>query len=223
MTSNSNDAVLVVGDSFQGIAQGNGVQTVSEIIRLAEREPSKLPTTIIAGQGMSDGDLARLNAGTNISHLHKRPRIRTGDMSIPHRNICNKHQPQNVLLANLTKTGRLTARADLRIHRGNELIHDHQTGQHVQGIVAIEAARQMLIASSKLLRLTQGIAKPYFVLNTMSTTFDSFLFPLPAQLTYLSHEPDLSGGFHSLRLSYRDTTEWRSRMQDSSRVHSVSS
>lgn len=108
------------------------------------------------------------------------------------RHLVHKHREQNVLLADLHKTSDERFRASIRLHGENELLLDHQTGQHVQGMVVTEAMRQMFIA---VFEFEYGVQHPdrryYVVWNSISLKFNSFLFPLPAAITCEILEQDI--------------------------------
>ncbi|MBB4868223.1 acyl-CoA thioesterase FadM [Pseudomonas nitritireducens] len=62
---------------------------------------------------------------------------------------------------------------------------DHLTGQHVQGMVLLEACRQMFLAVTEQFHLDDYESpKRYFVLNEMNVRYTAFAFPLPAQIRY---------------------------------------
>lgn len=69
---------------------------------------------------------------------------------------------------------------------------DHQTGQHVQGMIVIEAFRQSFLAVTESFFPLES-KSTYFVINVMNTTFMSFLFPLPAHVNYRILEARRSG------------------------------
>ncbi|WJZ02947.1 AfsA-related hotdog domain-containing protein [Corynebacterium freiburgense] len=189
---NSTSVVTVVGDRFEGLARQGGVQTVSQILKVVENYPETLPECIVIGQGIGEFDLVALNVAISKNILASKPRVISSDMVLASRSASHKHRAQNVLVANLRTPEKFTAIADLRIDNDNELLLDHQTGQHVQGIIAIEAARQMFLASTTCLQLIDSLQNPYFVIESMNTQYLSFLFPLPATLRFVTNEPDSS-------------------------------
>lgn len=71
------------------------------------------------------------------------------------------------------------------LHERNELILDHLTGQHIQGMVLTEACRQMFLAVTEQFCLDgYPAAKRYFVINSMHIRYQAFAFPLPAEIRY---------------------------------------
>lgn len=192
MTRNQKATLVVVGDRFEGITHHTRVRTLSQVIRMARSEPERLPDNLIVGQGLGNSDLIALDTALNESRRKSSPKVSFSGPQAASRRASHKRRPQNVLIANATKTGTYTALADLTIENDNELLLDHQTGQHVQSMIAIEASRQMFLVSTTILRLIDDIEEPYFVIENMNTEFNSFLFPLPATLTFVTDEPDRS-------------------------------
>jgi hypothetical protein len=96
----------------------------------------------------------------------------------------HKHDVDNVLLARLRRTGTDSYGADIRVHGHNEMLADHQSGEHVQGMVIVEAARQLFLAVFESgYRDRWPLTNFYLVWNSVRLTFDNFLFPVPAQIT----------------------------------------
>ncbi|MCS6067566.1 hypothetical protein LNO81_12570 [Klebsiella variicola subsp. variicola] len=90
--------------------------------------------------------------------------------------------------------------ARLILQDASELLCDHQTGQHIQGMVLIEAARQTIIATSeKFLLAEAGVAmdEKYFTLSSLQVAFSSFVFPLPVTivLNVVSRKSSAHGRF----------------------------
>ncbi|MGW4062962.1 AfsA-related hotdog domain-containing protein [Amycolatopsis sp. NPDC004747] len=118
--------------------------------------------------------------------------------------VVHKSRPENVLLAGVHSPAPAHCRAELRIHRDNELVLDHHTGEHVQGIVIIEAMRQICIAQFET-AIRPGLAPAEYtgVWQRMDLSFDDFLFPLPATVEALIVESDLG---RATNLRFRATT-----------------
>jgi hypothetical protein len=66
-----------------------------------------------------------------------------------------------------------------------ELMADHQTGQHIQGMILIEAARQLFLAVTEEYFFGQAVHdRYYFVINNVEVKFTGFVFPLGTMLRY---------------------------------------
>lgn len=184
---------VIVGDRFHGFTAKETVATVSQLLAsLQTRSLDRIPHRVLLGQGVTDYDrqaieteYARQGFDTPEFVIETGTRLAT-------RAEAHKHRDRNVLIADLEPTGEHSCRASLSVHNDNELLLDHQTGLHVQGMACVEAARQMFLASTARLDLAHDLDRPYFVINSMATTFHSFLFPLPAQIEYTTSAPDRS-------------------------------
>ena len=175
------DAVCVVGDRFAGMASVPGVHTLSQLVGDLGRG-GPVPRSIVAGQGLARYEFEYLQAA--VARRNEDLRVQDPPTERVARSLVYKHHEQNVLLADLTRTAERSFSANLRIHGDNELLLDHQTGQHVQGIIVAETVRQMFIA---VFEFEHGVRHPdrryYVVWNSINLTFDTFLFPLPAVIT----------------------------------------
>jgi hypothetical protein len=179
--------LLLVGNRFSGFSAAHPeVLTVSEFIRHLRNDagaPEPEQLTLQPGQGIGESqwDLLRLEiAERGLAHrIHLLPAL----PSPADRHETHKHLEANRLIARPRMTGPGRYRADLRIHNDNELLIDHQTGQHVQGMVAVEAARQMFLTVTERF-LLPDTRKRYFVINSLATEFENFLFPLAAEIDY---------------------------------------
>jgi hypothetical protein len=185
--------VCLVGDQFSGMATVPGVHTLSQLVRDLHGGAS-VPRNIILGQGLQEYELEYLRAA--LSRREQDPRdvvVRFSDGHRVTRSLVHKHREQNVLLANLRKVADQRFEAGMVLHGENELLLDHQTGQHVQGMVVTEALRQMFIAVFEDEHGSRHPDRHFFVVwNSISLTFDSFLFPLPAEIICEILEQDVT-------------------------------
>ncbi len=184
-------ALCVVGDTFAALAEVDGVRTVSQFVRDL-RSGAPLPERLVAGQGVTDYELEYLSAAL-AARTRGEVTIEPAAVERVSRGIAHKHRETNVLLADLERVDATSFGANLRLHAENELLQDHQTGQHVQGIVIIEALRQMFIAVFEAAHGLRMAERSFFVVwDALDIRFTSFLFPLPARLTCRIVEEDLS-------------------------------
>ncbi|MFE2954821.1 AfsA-related hotdog domain-containing protein [Nocardia tengchongensis] len=177
--------VLLVADRFRGIAADDRAFTVSGLVaalRGGRWRDAEGPLRVRLGQGVTRHDLDYVE---HVAIVHAPAGLRIdGAVAEPApRHQVHKYQHSNVLLAGLVRESETAFRADLRIHGDNELLLDHQTGEHVQGIVIVEAVRQLFLGAFEL---EYGRRWPeqhfYIVWNSIELEFKSFLFPLPATL-----------------------------------------
>jgi hypothetical protein len=185
------DAVCIVGDTFGALAQVGGVQTVSQFVRTV-KSGGPMPRRLVAGQGVSDYEMEYLRT-TLAAAQAAQVDITPSAVDRVSRDVAHKHRESNVLLADLERTGGDTYAANLRLHAENELLQDHQTGSHVQGIVIVEAFRQMFISVFEAAHGLRMAERTLFVVwDSMDVTFTSFLFPLPARIRCTIVESDVT-------------------------------
>ncbi|MFJ8649660.1 AfsA-related hotdog domain-containing protein [Streptomyces sp. NPDC093546] len=178
-------ALFLVGDVFAEFAHHEGVFTVSQLARLIRsgtfpEGPGEVRVTL--GQGVSLFDvqfvrdtLARRGLADRVVIDDRALHTRAG------REIAHKHRPENVLISEPRPVGADWYEADLLVDAANEVMSDHLTGQHMQGMLATEAGRQMFIAVAEQFYLpAEAVGSRYFVIDSFATRYRSFLFPLPA-------------------------------------------
>ncbi|MEU0531913.1 AfsA-related hotdog domain-containing protein [Amycolatopsis tolypomycina] len=204
--------VVVVGDRFARFARGDRVLTLSDLLALLESGGLPAPGchwVVHFGQGVDTADGERLEAACGRSD----GAVRLADPETFRRRpespaVVHKSRPENVLLAGVHSPEPARCRAELRIHRDNELVLDHHTGEHVQGIVIIEAMRQICIAQFETaIRPGLAPAAAYAgVWQRIDLSFEDFLFPLPATVESVIVDSDLGRETH---LKFRATTAVR--------------
>ncbi|MFC6521849.1 AfsA-related hotdog domain-containing protein [Undibacterium arcticum] len=70
-----------------------------------------------------------------------------------------------------------------------EIMSDHVSGHHLQGMVLIEAARQAFLAVTERF-LLPDTGKYYFAINKFDVTYLKFVFPLPTEIHFELLEAD---------------------------------
>ncbi|KDN18829.1 AfsA-related hotdog domain-containing protein [Amycolatopsis rifamycinica] len=203
--------VVVVADRFAPFAGEDRVYTLSGLLALLDSggfAASGGHWIVHAGQGIDAADGELLEAACRKSE----GAVRLADPEAFRRPsappaVVHKSRPENVLLAGVHSPVPGHCRAGLRIHRDNELVLDHHTGEHVQGIVIVEAMRQICIAQFET-AIRPGLAPAAYagVWKRIDLSFEDFLFPLPATVESLITESDLDRETH---LKFRATTSVR--------------
>ena len=64
-----------------------------------------------------------------------------------------------------------------------EIMSDHTTGCHLQGMLILEAARQMFLAVTEKY-FVDNKKDYYFVINRMGASYASFSFPIPMRVIF---------------------------------------
>lgn len=203
--------VVVVADRFARFTRGDRVLTLSGLLGLlgsGALRASGCHWVVHLGQGIDGTDTDLLEAACEKTEGVVCLADPEAFRQAPERpKVVHKDRPENVLLAGVHSPVPEHCRAELRIHRDNELVLDHHTGEHVQGIVIIEAMRQICIAQFET-AVRPGLAPAAYagVWKRIDLSFEDFLFPLPATVESLIVESDLA---RETNLKFRATTAVR--------------
>lgn len=174
--------VYLVGDRFSEFATHPGVQTIGRFIETV-RSGTLLdgPARLLPGQGVTETEWSQVVDELASANLLDRVAASATPLTPVPNLLVHKAHEANVLLANLREVSAGRFASDLRLHADNELLNDHITGQHVPGMVIIEAARQMMMAVSNAYYLPMLTDADHgYVLNSIECRFDRYVFPLSA-------------------------------------------
>ncbi len=188
--------ILVVGDRFAAFAAGKDAMTQQQLrglLGLPAGLPMAGPRVVVApGQGLGDDDVAEVLALAEASAQRGRFDLSLWKERAPRapRRLAHKHHPANTLVSEPRRISEDGFVLDLMIDEACEIMADHQTGEHVQGMVLLEAARQAFLAVTEAFFLPQDGTKFYFVINAMSARYERFVFPVDALVRYTIREQD---------------------------------
>jgi len=182
----NNRILLVVGDKFAAYIQGKDAITVSQLRGLLSLSTHLLPgqdvTVLVPGQGLGDESVKRL-----LNEAAASPNLSRFDFSLWHSmpkraaaNVSHKHMAANTLISAPRQCSADTFELHLLIDEDCELMTDHQTGQHVQGMILIEATRQALLAVTETFLLPKNGTDYAFLLNALSVNYSHYTFPVGA-------------------------------------------
>ena len=185
------EKLIVVGEKFADFAERNeSVLTVNEFERFVWSGEIQYVKKIIIGQGVELDAISRticiihqnypdkINEIINIQDIYFQ---NNRDL----KNLVHKKKKENILITPPEKKDFNSYMSRLIIQDSSELLCDHQTGQHIQGMILIEAARQTIIATSEKYLLKEAgvaVSDKYFTLTSLSVSFSSFVFPLPVNI-----------------------------------------
>lgn len=179
----------VVGERFCAFIEHEEVTTVSELMRLARSFPQKLLNmTLSLGQGLSNAERRLLR---RLLKMKKVGGIVNDHISPADKCLTHKHKSENIMISDpvsMHVKGEQVYHSFLIVDDNCAEMEDHVTGQHIQGMVLVEAARQaMLAVSEKYILNDQQRGVSYCVLNNMEINFKQFVFPIDTvlQLTVL--------------------------------------
>lgn len=183
------DLQLVIAEDFNKFVTKPGVLAYGALLHHLRnnRVDALRGKTLVAAQGLSDMQIDHayclgisLGLSQEFACWNELNRSARAGHALSH-----KHRDENVLISVPRKIDATHFEADLMIDARGELMLDHLTGLHVQGMVLTEACRQMFIATTEAHCLAADApSKRYFVINEMNMRFLQFAFPLPATIRY---------------------------------------
>lgn len=178
--------IFVVGDKFNEFGQHDQVLTLTGLTALLRQEHgahSLADMTLVAGQGISEADVQRIvdaapHGSIDPCILLNHP-VRAG------LHTTHKRRLRNSIISSPRRINADLYEVDLLVDERSELMSDHQTGQHIQGMILVEAARQMFLAVTEAFFIDdEDHREYYFVINQMDVKYMAFVFPLGATLRY---------------------------------------
>lgn len=188
------DTILVVGDKFAAFGRHPGVMTISELKALVDKgDRAALPpqARLVPGQGVRETDIQALleasrGFAVDVSPLEQHP-VRAGRIHT------HKHFLHNSIIAAPARVNDALFETALLLDERSELMSDHQTGQHIQGMILIEASRQTLLAVTEEFFIgNDNHDRYYFVLQEVETKFINFVFPVDVKIRYEVLDMDTS-------------------------------
>lgn len=183
--------LIVIPKAFKQFLENPNLLPYDKLLSLLHREDAIAAELagrkLIAGQGLDDMQVDHAwYLGTSRGLVHEFAHWRTARKGrYANQALCHKHRPENILISDPKLEPNGSYVAELLLHERNELMLNHLTGQHIQGMVLTEACRQMFLAVTERYCLDKYLAnKRYFVINSMNIRYQAFAFPLPAQIRY---------------------------------------
>lgn len=190
--------VFIVGNKFRDFSRNHGVITIGELREMVRTHTfDRLPPSsrIAAGQGVREAELQAVydqaRCALAARGIDLGPALRRGARAS--RLQTHKHHIRNSIISHPARLDDRHFEAQLLLDERSELMADHQTGQHIQGMILVEAARQLFLAVTEEYFIGHEVHdRYYFVINTMDVRFKGFVFPVGATLGYdiLSHDTE---------------------------------
>jgi hypothetical protein len=193
---NRNDVVFIVGDSFELFSTNQGVMTISHLLKdITENDCSNICDKIFAiGQGVQQEQLDQLVEMFEQDELSQRLNSRL--LHIPPEKggsqETHKRKPKNIVVSQVRARNDTLFEANLLLDDRNECLDDHVTGQHLPGMVLIEAGRQIaFLITEQFFLEPDRCEQAAFVLHDLNTTFHAFTFPVDVLVRYEILEKNL--------------------------------
>lgn len=189
-----NNIFLLVTDKFNNFSSVKHVLTMKQLIQFIKLYPeigNDEVINIIPGQGLSEQDLKDVLKLISISgkseYFNVFPRLESAPSALSH-----IHNEVNTLISKPSKITDNIYELDMIIDEECQLMQDHQTGKHVQGMILMEAARQSFLAVSEEFFIQEEATPRYFVINEMKAEYKRFVFPIPAVIKYKIIDKNIS-------------------------------
>ncbi len=189
--------LLIVSDKFHNFATRKDVITKSELYNLLNSEnvifPGANKVRLIPGQGFSEEDInyiltlalsSKNSARFDFSMWYNMPKRASSELT-------HKHNKENILISEPNRLSEDEFSMSILIDESCEMMRDHQTGLHVQGILLLEASRQGYLAIFEKFFSSSSMEKRYFIFDSMTVNYNRFAFPLPATLHATIREKDV--------------------------------
>lgn len=181
----------IVGNKFEGFAKAN-----AEVITISNFEKSLDQPLIgnyheiifLIGQGVTLSKLERLIKKIYEKNLQSIIKIRNSNLIRFKESLkmVHKHDFRNIMISSPIHLGSNRYESIVLLDDECAEMSDHMTGQHIQGMVLIEASRQMMLAvTENYLFSPEEQYQYYFVLNKIDTQFMQFAFPLDIKIRCL--------------------------------------
>jgi hypothetical protein len=180
----SDSAIYIVSPKFKDFCDGERVWDFHSAL---ENLPALVHSnnTLMLGQGLGKDQLQQLLQALKflnsshvrvLDHLHQRAA----------KEKVHKVRDCNVMVSSPEQLNAQTFEAYLVVDESCAEMSDHQTGEHVQGAVLIEASRQMFMACATSFELSAEasakIGEMHFALNEMRVVFHNFVFPIETRI-----------------------------------------
>ncbi|CDG18386.1 AfsA-related hotdog domain-containing protein [Xenorhabdus doucetiae] len=188
--------IVVVGDRFAEFSENDNVFTFTQALKFLSSAKCENDYQVIFGQGLSKENIEEFK--NSLCHGDTRktlPPHQTHLLKETTRNT-HKHKAENILISETIKIGESSYQCHLLIDDDCAEMADHITGQHIQGMVLLEACRQMVNSVSERFLIKTGSEKS-FVLHSMNSEFKEYLFPIASsmEMTIRHFRRGLKGDF----------------------------
>ena len=175
--------IIIVGEKFAAFARAGQVQCISAVQALFEQPDVQLGNVeFVLGQGVSPARVSALLRLAETRGLRKN--LRFDQIEKCGQRHVHKQQPQNSVVSVPKRLGEDLFSSELSLEDDCELLSDHVAGKHLQGMVLIEAARQMCLAVTEEFFSAAYSSGTAFLWTSISVRFLGYAFPSHLHLVY---------------------------------------
>jgi hypothetical protein len=169
--------IYVIGDVFENFKAVDGAVHYSEWANSIREQGHDYAAIACPGQGLTFEQQSYIET-INAQYVDMHESWRGGEKLATSKQT-HKSRRENIVISVPEEISKNTYRADLLLHANNEFLLDHTTGYHIQGMVFLEATRQMASAVTDMIR--QAIGK-YYVMHDIHAEYHNFAFPIETQV-----------------------------------------
>ena len=195
----------VIGNCFAEFSQNRNVIGISDLIhafRTGDGFTFGDDVRFIAGQGLQEALIDDLfEEAEKTGRMHLFARWKGGERAgAP---LSHKRRSENTMITTPLQTAEDRFEAELCLDERVDMISDHVTGQHLPGMILMEAGRQMFIATFER-HFNEEQAEVSFLITVMNNTFHHFAFPVATRIRMTIQEKKLDD---PARLDFRVLVE----------------
>jgi hypothetical protein len=155
---------------------------------------------VIVGQGISLKRLLKLLDFIECNQLQNQYQFSLDTLNKKaNRSLTHKQCSNNILISEPEQNDEHRFSSFLILDEACSEISDHTHGEHISGMVLIEASRQMTIAVAEKFYLANRTCQLEFVTNSLETQFMQFVFPFEIYLDCTVNS--VKGFLNNLKLS----------------------
>lgn len=183
--------IVIIGNRLTEFANNKNILTYDQFNYLLQIE-SKLTDsqnkyTLHLGQGLCDLQIQAICKQIHDKDLDTRFKLYNDLFPIFRANsqLTHKRKIENSMISAPKKISDSEFKSYLMLNDSCAEMSDHLTGQHIQGMVLIEASRQMVNSVSEKYLITKSNSKKKgFVLNYLNSKFHEYVFPLDVEIIF---------------------------------------
>lgn len=188
----------IVGEKFVEFTKHQNVMTVlglEKFINNLYSASERTNSLFVIGQGVRRDMFDNLKITIKEKNLEQFIQFKNEKLLCQRedKRIVHKHKVENVMITKPVPCGDVNNdyKSSLILDDRCAELSDHVTGQHLQGMVLTEAARQMMTAVGERYLLEKDEkCNSYFSLNKLLPEFKSFAFPLEMDIYYYEKQID---------------------------------
>lgn len=183
--------VMVIGNRLHEFANNKNILIFDQFSHLLSIESKLLNSQnnylVTIGQGLNSQQINDIKEKIEQLNLSHRFHL-AGELAHAIRassELTHKLKSENSMISEPHRLSASTFKSYLLLDEACAEMSDHITGQHIQGMVLLEASRQMVNSvAEKYLISDKNTARKGFVLNSINSTFFEYVFPLEVELIF---------------------------------------